>query len=270
MRSEDRKKTLQDLKSGAIRVIVNAMVLTEGFDDPTLGAVLIARPTRSKALYIQMVGRVLRQHPTKEYALIIDTTGSSIHGTQIAARLTEKPTAKEIREETEGLPVLEEFGKPPEDADPQNSKEQEIVSRFLEEASSGFSWSFSSARVNWIEAAPGLFALPLGEDNKAIVLFQRGDRWVAEAGSMKILEASDMSLVQGAAEDYARSQGALGLSWKTAAWRSRDPSEKQMRLLRRYRIFYVDGALTAGEASDLITAAIVRKRYKHKVQEILL
>lgn len=65
----------------AIDVMHNAMVLTEGFDEPTADVVVIARPTRSAPLYQQMVGRVLRPDLTvppaqREKALILD-----VHGT---------------------------------------------------------------------------------------------------------------------------------------------------------------------------------------------
>lgn len=268
--SAERKKTLRALKAGELQAVANAMVLTEGFDDPTLSAAVIARPTRSKGLYVQMVGRILRIHPTKDYALIIDTVGAHrSNGLQIAARLGEKEKAR-----PDDLPTAEEFGKPlpgDEPKEPPESKEGEIVSRFLNEASTGESYRIASARVNWIEAAPGLYALPLGgEDSRSVVLFQRNGSWVAEVGAMKIIEAADLSLVQGAGEDYARSQGALGLSWKTAVWRSREPTSGQMNLMKNHGVFYCDGALTQGEASDLITAAMVRRKYNYKVREAFL
>ena len=65
----------------AIDVMHNAMVLTEGFDEPTADVVVIARPTRSAPLYQQMVGRVLRPDlevppAQREKALILDVHGS--------------------------------------------------------------------------------------------------------------------------------------------------------------------------------------------------
>jgi superfamily II DNA or RNA helicase len=67
--------------SEAIDVMHNAMVLTEGFDEPTADVVVIARPTRSAPLYQQMVGRVLRPNlelPPEQRgkALILDVTGA--------------------------------------------------------------------------------------------------------------------------------------------------------------------------------------------------
>lgn len=87
---------------------------------------------------------------------------------------------------------------------------------------------------------------------------------------MKIMEAHDLSLVQGAAEDYARSHGALKLSWEEAVWRSREPTPEQLRQMKNLCTFYAEGSLTQGEASDLIALAMVRKKYNRKVKEALL
>ena len=48
------------LASGEIEVVTNCMVLTEGFDCPPAGCIVLARPTRQIGLYRQMVGRGLR------------------------------------------------------------------------------------------------------------------------------------------------------------------------------------------------------------------
>lgn len=68
----ERKLLLEKFNRKEIQVIVSVMALCEGFDSPIASVALIARPTMSKALYIQMMGRVLRKHPDKKEALILD------------------------------------------------------------------------------------------------------------------------------------------------------------------------------------------------------
>ena len=63
--------------SGATRVIVNVMCLTEGWDAPHTSCAIIGRPTLNPGLFIQMVGRTLRLHPGKKDALILDLAGAS-------------------------------------------------------------------------------------------------------------------------------------------------------------------------------------------------
>ena len=69
---KDREKLLLDFKSGKTKVMVNVGVLTTGFDFPELATIVLARPTRSLALYYQMVGRGIRPHENKESAWVVD------------------------------------------------------------------------------------------------------------------------------------------------------------------------------------------------------
>ena len=57
---DDRKRILEDFKSGRVQVVCNCAVLTEGFDNPAVEVVIMARPTKSRSLYAQMAGRALR------------------------------------------------------------------------------------------------------------------------------------------------------------------------------------------------------------------
>lgn len=73
---KDREEILDRVRSGETQVISNCMVLTEGFDCPELSCCVLARPTRNVGLFIQMAGRVLRTHPDKSDAIIIDHSGN--------------------------------------------------------------------------------------------------------------------------------------------------------------------------------------------------
>lgn len=73
---EERDRILRQLSTGAVDVICNAMVLTEGWDCPAASCVVLARPTRQLGLYRQMVGRVLRPAPGKTDAIILDHAGA--------------------------------------------------------------------------------------------------------------------------------------------------------------------------------------------------
>jgi len=60
---EERRTTLADFAAGKIQVVCNCGVLTEGFDDPGVEVVIMGRPTKSRSLYSQMVGRSTRPLP---------------------------------------------------------------------------------------------------------------------------------------------------------------------------------------------------------------
>jgi superfamily II DNA or RNA helicase len=78
---EERDRILAQLATGAIEVVTNCMVLTEGWDQPSISCLVLARPTKSLGLYRQMVGRCLRPAPGKTEALILDHSGATFeHG----------------------------------------------------------------------------------------------------------------------------------------------------------------------------------------------
>lgn len=60
---EERRQVLRDYAEGRFQILVNCMVATEGFDCPDIGMVVVARPTKSRSLYAQMVGRGTRPLP---------------------------------------------------------------------------------------------------------------------------------------------------------------------------------------------------------------
>ena len=72
---DDRDATLARLASGETEVVCNCMILTEGFDLPDLGCIVLARPTRSLGLFRQMIGRGLRTAPGKSDVIILDHSG---------------------------------------------------------------------------------------------------------------------------------------------------------------------------------------------------
>jgi ATP-dependent helicase IRC3 len=72
MPSDVRKKALADFREGRTQVLTNVAVLTEGFDDPGVSCIAMARPTRSEGLYAQCIGRGTRLSPGKKDCLILD------------------------------------------------------------------------------------------------------------------------------------------------------------------------------------------------------
>jgi len=70
--SPDRQEKLQRFASGEIRVLASCQVLTEGFDDKTVDCVLLCRPTKSRSLFAQMIGRGLRLAEGKQDCLVLD------------------------------------------------------------------------------------------------------------------------------------------------------------------------------------------------------
>lgn len=73
---EERKEILERYESGKTKILSNCGITTKGFDSPNTDCLIMARPTKSLALYIQMVGRVLRVGDKKTTAIILDHGGN--------------------------------------------------------------------------------------------------------------------------------------------------------------------------------------------------
>lgn len=70
--SADRAEILADFDSGKYNVLCNSMLLTEGWDCPSVDCVIVLRPTKVRSLYSQMVGRGTRLSPGKDHLLLLD------------------------------------------------------------------------------------------------------------------------------------------------------------------------------------------------------
>jgi DNA repair protein RadD len=71
----DRKRILNEFKSGKIRALTNANILTTGFDYPDIDLIALLRPTLSPSLYVQMGGRGLRPKSHTDHCLVLDFAG---------------------------------------------------------------------------------------------------------------------------------------------------------------------------------------------------
>ena len=70
--SQDRAEVLQDFAAGAYDVLCNSMLLTEGWDCPSVDCIVVLRPTKVRSLYSQMVGRGTRLCEGKDHLLLLD------------------------------------------------------------------------------------------------------------------------------------------------------------------------------------------------------
>lgn len=136
--SKDRAEVLQDFENDRYNVLCNSMLLTEGWDCPSVDCVVVLRPTKVRALYSQMVGRGTRLHPGKEELLLLDFLWHTerhelcrpahliCESQEVAQKMTEN-----LNEET-GLPmdILEAEVKAAEDVVAQR---EEALAKQLEE-----------------------------------------------------------------------------------------------------------------------------------------
>ena len=72
----EREDIIRRYKSGQLRRLCNAKVLTTGFDAPHIDLIVMVAPTMSPGLYVQICGRGMRTHPSKKDCLVLDFVGN--------------------------------------------------------------------------------------------------------------------------------------------------------------------------------------------------
>jgi superfamily II DNA or RNA helicase len=130
--SELRRAYLSEYASGRVQYLINCAVLTEGFDAPSTACVAVARPTKSRALYAQIIGRGTRLAPGKENCLVLDFVGNAGRHKLVSAMdvLAGRPLPPEIEEIAKemaeaGMPVDEAIEAAEKEAIEREKREQE-------------------------------------------------------------------------------------------------------------------------------------------------
>jgi superfamily II DNA or RNA helicase len=260
----DRRQLLDDFARGNIRVVVNCGVLTEGFDEPSVSCIVVARPTRSRALYAQMVGRGTRRHPEKTDCLVLDVVGVSDDLSLVTVPTLFGLTgdrAEAGRNRTVGVAAL---------ADDEEREQlrlgllrAEEVQLFQAIRAEGIAWVALHA-----EGEPKRFSRNLGDGQPTVILAEsRSGGWVAGLlhpdGSKRVLiNGVPMETAQGVAEDYVRRAGGV-LARADAKWRALPPTAKQIAAAKRWRVT-VEPGMTRGDLSDAIDRKAQRVKGLHR------
>ena len=266
---EERAQILADFTSGKVRVIVNVGVLTEGFDEPSIGAIILARPTRSTLLYTQIVGRGTRIFEGKEHCVIIDIADTT---------KGKKPL---------GLPTL--LGMPPE-FDLKGNDLIEVAEKYkeLEDYCPGEAVRVLSldditlaykridlfmppppneivktySRFVWAEVADSDFHLGINQNESIRIHIDALGRWTTtlKQRSKNISVDTILGHPEDIREAFVRTDRwitsnrsyNLNLLDNTAAWRSDSPTDKQAKMLKRMGV-PITSDMTKGTASQIIT-----------------
>lgn len=259
---DERRGILARFNRGEVTVVANAQVLTEGFDEPSVACIVIARPTKSQPLYVQMVGRGTRIHPGKDDCLIIDVAGATDRHD-----LTTLPKLFGLGDESSGAGTGEEVSVSQTvnvmETVEKQAREGRLIAQQVE--------LFNRKNLAWQLARPGVWCLDLG-DETVILDVDSQNRWQAavyprSGGVTVIAEETTLHMGMGIAEEYARRAPSFAqtLIDKSAGWRQRQPSKKQLDALKAWRLPVHDG-MTRGEANDAITQAVALARRKEQAR----
>lgn len=265
MPSHERHALLAAFSAGTISVLANCMVLTEGFDEPRVDCVILARPTKSHLLYVQMVGRGTRLHPDKQDLLVIDVVDNSRkHQLAGLGHVFDLPETLGLRGE-DALAVSEEL--------------EATGDRYpwldLRRVTSVDELRVAAQRIEFMELEPpeeirdetsyawcstpsGGYRLPLPAGEELVVQRNLLDEWeLLHRRPPRALQlaAKHRSLAAAIREGdrwmYDHRPEAVRFVDMREPWRAQSPTEKQELLLRRMEVPIPQG-LTRGGASWII------------------
>ena len=260
----ERARALEDFSAGRIQVLTNCMVLTEGYDEPTVEGIILARPTKSALLYTQMIGRGTRLHPGKENVTIVDivdvtrehslTTLSSLFGLSEKFDLegcTTDEAEKAIRWVESNRPWV-----PVNLATSLSDLRYRCTKIDLLDLETPLELVIY-AEYAWASLGKRGYRLGLTGGSALVVVPTILDRWevqLHQRGREKtLMSKTDLHSAIWEAEKFVKNQFSdlMPLVKLHTRWRSAPATEKQIRALRRRKIKAPEG-LTKGQASHLI------------------
>lgn len=253
----ERRQVLTDFDEGRLDVICNCQVLTEGWDSPRAAVCIIARPTASSPLFVQMVGRVLRPYPGKRMALVLDVVGAS--GKHSLASLTSLGGTTDPVEPADGQSFLEAL-----DALAEASTATD-VNGYAGPVKAAEVDLFGGSRQRWLQTRAGHWFLSCGAryvvlvpaseglwDVASLNASGKGGDWVSRA-------APDLGWAMAHGEGSVTEAEEL-YATKERAWRKKRVSGKALDLAQRLKIEGVHADMRAGAVGDLITVRLASQR----------
>jgi superfamily II DNA or RNA helicase len=241
---DDRRAILTRLASASTRVVVNCAVLTEGFDSPRVDCIGVARPTASRALYLQQVGRGLRPYFGKSNCLVLDFVGNSSRHELVTAASLFGLDPDEVA--SKGVLDAEQDAEAARQARLDLRPSGELVAHEVD--------LFDRRDLIWSPAGPA-HVLSLGDDGFVGIEPQPDGTWRVmlhdgQDWGVRLRQThQDLSLsyAMGIAEEMARQRVPRVLRDPRAAWREASPSDGQIAFYRRRGW---PTPRTKGEASD--------------------
>lgn len=250
MDSETRKATLKKFSRGQSQVLCNCMILTEGWDEPAVDCVVMARPTSSQSLYIQASGRGLRTFPGKENCLILDVVGNTRkHQLMQVPILTGIPYPK--AEATESTGTKPRVIKSVKDVLVAQDEAVDIYKK----APRTFNWIRSGDRFGLqLGFNHYLQVRPTDGGYEAVNCYLKGWKYTETVIHQSHMIDLCISMAEEQAENLAARSSNNVLEYQTVdkTLRINSPSQKQVALLNKYGIPVPP---TAMEAARLISRA---------------
>lgn len=280
----ERSERVDAFRRQEFPVLLNCGVFTEGTDIPNIDCVVLARPTRSRNLLVQMIGRGMRLHPDKTNCHIIDMVSSLATGIVTTptlfgldpSELVEEASVNELRNldraSDGGLKDIKEATENASICNITFSDYESVLDLIAD--TSGEKHIRSISRNAWVQVGPNKYVL--SGPHGTYLRLEKGDtaeddeiKFVAweiralptgvskspYAAPRKLLEASTFADAVHGADKYASEKYPHLLISRNKSWRSGPPTDGQLKFLNKLRgekdrLESTD--ITKGKAADMI------------------
>lgn len=261
---DERRRKMADFSAGRVQVLVNCMIASEGYDNPAVDCIVMGRPTKSRALFSQCIGRGLRPFPGKDDLLVLDVVGDSSSLDLCSVPSLFGLTKRQMRERPATQAVADKEAAEAEQARLMAVRPTVPDARLVARDVELFKRARELGKVAWAPVGGG-YAVSAGR--ASVILEAKGDDLFSvlvvtggKGGATEVLmDRVPLTLAQGIAEDHIRRKVAPALVNKEAAWRSRKPTVKAIDAAKRMGIT-VDPDWSAGRLSQAIDARLAQLR----------
>lgn len=261
--TEERRAMLQRFRDGVTTILSSVGVLTEGTDLPMAEVAIMCRPTTNVGLYIQCVGRVLRLHPGKGRALVLDLVGVTSKHSLVSPVQLFGDDAETIERDVLDMErdEVEEAGGGDEPVHlldgPLEAEEVDL---------------FHGSQSAWLRTHEGTWFLPAGSRFIALIPAESGAGWHIVAMNRYVpgdsrwvaRDVPDLGYAMSYAEDDVTAAERASVE-KERAWRNGRVDQKMIKYARSIGV-RAGYSMTLGELQTGITVEEASRRIDPKVR----
>lgn len=280
---EQRARIRDDYLAGVVQVLVNCAVYTEGFDAPSTSCIAMVKPTKSDVVYIQAVGRGLRQAIGKSDCLILDFCPVGLHDMRLAGDLLGKPKRQRKAEEKamqKGV-ILNAFAVDDE-GNGIDGDVNEVKLRVLDLLGRhSLQWTLDRGVATTVISTNVSLAIVMPQEKRiAKAVEMRGKPgwtpamekvyqdiqkyqlyWVGRDHEVRALgNFDDPDMARAAADDFAEDHRQNAVADKRGKWRKLEPSPAQIKFARALGV-YRDG-MTRGACCQAIAQETIMRQFR--------
>jgi superfamily II DNA or RNA helicase len=280
--TEERQRLYAAVRDGSLQGLWSVQVLTEGFDEPCISCIINARPTKSRALYVQCIGRGARLFPGKEDFIILDITDNCLKH-----RIEARNFNKSFDLRAKDLETIEEMEAREEKEAEEEREKQKQIRRLKDKRQQDLAIDLLQ-RFDWKKRdQDGAYIVEFGTVKHKLALkpetsINNWDQipeytvWASLAPTYQIQQWTTTAQPLTEALEYAEAKilkltaepMSIKLMDRNAEWRTKpiDPDGGQVQMALKFHLPW-QKCMSKGELSDMIDGEMKRRQARRDAKK---